>query len=392
MANLAANGVDWFINLLNRGGILPANAATLARSISAKQLGDSNFRPRPLTIDNFTDAELDAIYRLSHRSDGTPLSSVTTPTYTPHFPSGTGAAKAHGYDKGGILDYTSPLRVVSTTLGQFGIRDSADPSKATVYDTYDFNRFPVAFLDKGDGAYYRYGQKFNNMDEVKAYLRDQNHRADGAYGRMRVNALRLAHTDADDDASKIKASIRLSDIKKRLGDRLGTYDINRSMGRGDLIRRGIAAGGLTGAAAGAALGLTGGVLSLASKKRRRRWIRSLLCPTLVTAGLTGLAGAAIGGLGSDKLYRHFVRKEAAGDDNPAARKKRRRSMLSRSMDYIIPAAAVGLPLTAALGLGAYGTAKVKGVYDKLVAKYDKADELFPVFYKDMESFYKSRAY
>ena len=64
LRHVAANAIDWYLNKVNEAHLLPVNLATLIRDISAKQVGGKGFRPRPLTAANFTDRELDAIFRL----------------------------------------------------------------------------------------------------------------------------------------------------------------------------------------------------------------------------------------------------------------------------------------------------------------------------------------
>lgn len=380
MRDIVANGADWWLNKLNTAGILPANVATFARSVSAKQFGGPAFTPRPLTADNFTPAELDALYRVSHDSQGGVRRAVTVDSYTGMFPNGKKFDESqHGYDRGGVLDYTSPLRVISTTLGQFGVADGK------VRDIYDFNRFPVKFKDNGDGTV-TFGSHRMKPEEIPEFIRtNYNRRSDGFYGRMRVNALRFAHNDGDPDSSKIKVNIPLDEIRKRLGDRLGTYDINKAMDAKEFVRRLTHAGAATGVLGGAALGLAGGTLSLADRERRKRWIRSLLYPTLVGAGAVGAIGALGGRYAGNKLLRRFTKSGSAACPDPEDTRKRRRARWGSILSGFV---AYGAPLAAAAAGIGVAASKGRSLYKRISGVADNADEVVPRIV-DADTYYAS---
>ena len=367
MANISANAIDWYVDFLNRKNILPANVAALLRSINAKQLGDSNFRPRPITIKNFTKPQLAAILRLADGSHGTPEGTVTFDTYS----------NLRGEHTGGRFDWRdnnfrfekqspesrfSPLGVVATTLGQFTVGKDKN-----IRDIYDFNQSKTNVLKLPNGKYltrFLFGPKDYQgltLDEIhdRFMKHEENVRTDTPYGRMRNNITRFAHTSSDPDEQKIVSDLPIEKIKKMIGNPY-KYDILKKMSKGEMILKGLAAGGITGLPIGAALGTMAGVLSLIDKKKRKKWLKNILLSTAVGAGIGSMAGAAGGGVIANKLHGHFSKQ--GEDAKTEGKKKKKRREIGK---YVYPAVSWGIPALTALGLGLYAYDKGKRLAGKL---------------------------
>ena len=391
MANLAARTVDTWLSLLNKAHLIPVNAATLLRSINAKQFGDSNFRPQPLTSSNFTDAELDAIARLASDGNGG-FKNIVSSSYGKIFPKDikeNGIVKAipkggHGDETMALSEYISPARVISTTIGRALV--GKDGNDTVLKDTYDFNRAYLRVHDNGNGTFTTpQGNTYPNS-ELKTFL-DKGEdveftRKNTTYGKLRSNASFLAHNGKDPDSQKIKINVSFNDIKRRLGNRLGTFDILKSPSKRELMLKSIAAGGLTALPIGASAGLLSGIIQLLDRDKRKKWRRTLLNSTLVGAGLAGLAGAAAGPLVLNKIEGAFGKKAEA------PRKKKRRSFADSLRRAAINSLSVATPAAALAGIGYLAHKKVRPIYDKLLQKIDVKNEFIPIVTEDEDLMYR----
>lgn len=369
MSDILANGVDWWVNLLNKRHILPTNMATLIRDISAKQLGSKSFTPRPLTAANFTDPELYAILQ------GTKTDTGYTHLTDDRYDIGHGQHGA-GFNYGAqgltLGEYLSPRRSVSTTLGNAAVRRDSS-GKHVLYDTYDFNVGDKKLIvDSANNRFIGSDGIQRPMSELDEYMRADAGRANTSYGRLRNNAARLGHTSRDPDNTKIKTHIVLEDIDRRLRGKW--FNTDAPVSKGSFVKNMVLAGGLTGAPLGALLGVSAGALSLTSAARRKRWGRILATYGLIGAGLGGVLGSVAGGASGAALFNRFEKKGSAGQPvvQPGSqRRKKRRSLLASALPAIVP--------TAVLGAGAlYAGLKAKrlatGMYDTLFSDVDWRNE------------------
>lgn len=227
MSHIVANAIDWYVDKLNKAHFLPTNLATLIRDISAKQIGGRGFTPRPMTEDNFTDAELDSAYRLAKDPKGGFRKHISYDTYKD-----IGGSNVIG--NGRLHRYLAPLKTVQTTIGQAALSGEGDDTVLT--DTYDFNRKEKKHkvFDHGDGTLSFRNANYGNRIEryprsIVSSILIGNRLRGGTYGHIRHNAARLGHVSDDPDADKIKIRLSMKEIEKRLGDRLGKYDITGKM-------------------------------------------------------------------------------------------------------------------------------------------------------------------
>lgn len=357
-----ANAIDWYINKVNEAHLLPVNLATLIRDISAKQIGGEGFTPRPLTVKNFTDPELDAFSRLVEKANGGKVVDYKTYYKDLGMPQRIAGKQ--------LSNYLSPLNTIRTTLGQFTVK--GQDGEKHISDTYDFNREGKwRIFDHGDGTFsFRNWNYDGNIERhpkrvVESIL---SRRRDGAYGLIRQNAANFGHTDDDPDEEKIKAVIPISDIKKRLGSNEGKYDIKAPVTDDEFNWKSMGAGVVSGAPVGAAAGLLSGLIKLLSKKARKKWMRTLLTNVL---GGTAI-GAITGGLGARLLAGKAIEKfnsnpmnEKTGSstENGMVPKKKRRSGFTENM---INALSYAIPLAAMAGTGAYCALRLFRLRDKLL--------------------------
>lgn len=363
MANHVANALDWYLNKLNTWHLIPANAATLLRDISAKQLGDNNFTPRPLTAENFTDAELDAMWRLA--GDGKDK-SVRGLDYDPVSHKGG----YYGARKEGLGEYFSPLRNVSTTLGQFNVRNGK------IVDTYDFNHDEVTVKKNDDGTVTdMFGNEWPSEDAYKKSFSP----ADGggsAYARFRGNAIRLGHSDTDPDNQKIKAEIPLSDIRDRLGDRAGKLDIMKRMGKGEFVTKSTLAGAITGVPIGAVLGAMRGAMMLIDKNNRKRWARTMIKNILGGAALTAAVSGLGGGIASSGMWNRFEKKS---EEVPKYQMRKR-----KNSGALLSTIATIIPLIALAGSVVAAKKKWNNITGGLLKDVDGRDNVRLFYDEDME--------
>lgn len=367
--DMPANAIDWYLNKLNTTGILPVNVAAYLRSVNAKQLGSSDFVPREMTGRNFTDAEADALLKLTsdpkggyHHLDDLSYNLRAKPM------------GHYGDEDRKINEYFSPVRSISTSIGRASVDE-----KGVLHDTYDFNKHDVEFFDNGDGTVYIEGTLVPK-DKIKDYFAQSNgvraqHGGDrDFYPTMRNRASRYAHNSSDPDKNKIKFNVSLDDLKRRLGDRLGKFDIYKAPSIEDLVNRGTLAGGITGAGLGALLGLAGGGASLLlSRNRRRKWIRTLALGGLLGAGAVGAAGALTGrGLSKAIADRALQTKKASETSDPNRREKKKTSHAGTVLKTLALAGLAGGALYGGHRLG-------RGIYDKvsktLLSPIDQNDEI-----------------
>lgn len=372
MSNIAANAIDWYINKLNTLHLIPANAAALLRDVSAKQLSDGGFTPRPLNEDNFTNAELDALYRLS-----------TDPNTGKHGPIGHGSysrviGDVHS-DAGSYVDekksfgkHLSPIGVVSTTLGQVGLEGSQEDP--VLSDVYDFNKTKISTRkDEYGNIATPYGTFKDENDFIEDFNKDYPGKELG-YSKIRNNMAELGHTDSDPVSQKIVTRININRIKSRLGNRLGTYDINAPMSKKDFLMKSVGAGALTGAPLGAATGSLVSAILMASKKLRKKWYLHGIIPPFAGA----LIGAALGGAGSGYAAHkawNAMEKSSSGTGSPRKQdgdkvkpkrvSKAEENKKQRRIAALVASLAYPLAATAALGVAGYAGYKCKGLRDKL---------------------------
>ena len=365
MANLVANSLDWYINKLNTMHLMPVNAATLLRDISAKQFGDNNFTPRPLTMDNFTNAELDALYQLAQNPETGKYSHITDDSYDRV--TNKSGNKWYGEGNLDLGKYFSPLRSVSTTLGQATVSGNGD--NKSIKDKYDFNTGftgGIKLFDMGNGEVAWRGQDGElykgTQDDFLNFGLKWSRKNDGLYGRLRQHAAELGHADRDPDSQKIRTDIRIKDIKDRLGGGLYTHDVHKPMSKGRFILNGIGVGALTGAPIGAVLGAISGAIRLIDKNKRKNWLKTMLTHVLGGAAIAGAVGATGSGLAHGYVFNRFEKNSSAKKyvsdevDRPKP-ENGTRSKLIKVLSYLVPAAAL-----AGAGVYAYGN------FDKLVSK------------------------
>lgn len=362
MRQHAANAIDWYINKLNTLHLVPVNLATMLRDISAKQIGGAGFAPRPLTADNFTDSELDAINRLADKAiDG---KRVAYKTYYKDLGMHMRIAGKQ------LARYLSPLNTVRTTLGQFAVVPS--DRGQSIKDTYDFNQEQIhRVLDNLDGTF-SYRRRDNGKVEKlpKSEIEKLFSRAkDGAYGALRQNAANFGHTDKDPDSEKIKVDIPRSEIDRRLGESKGKHDIFAVPDPKDFTWRSAGAGALTGAPIGASLGMLSGLISLINQKNRKKWLSKIILRTLGGAAI----GAALGGAGAGLMANAAVNKfnsnemnekdAEQADPNTAKLDERSRKTFKRKM---VEALSYAIPVAALAGFGIYGASRLNGLRNRLL--------------------------
>lgn len=355
-----ANAIDWYVNKLNEMHLLPVNLATLVRDISAKQIGGEGFQPRPLTVANFTDPELDAINSLA--SNAINGRSVKYRTYNRDL----GMNMTVG--KKSLDHYLYPLNVIRTTLGQFTIQPSE--SGGRVRDSFDFNREGWKVLDHGDGTFsYKSRENGKIIRVPKEEMEKAMSRVDeGSYGLIRQNAANFGHTDDDNESEKIQTDIPLSDIRKRLGKNIGKYDLYKIPDKGEFAWRMAGAGALTGAPLGAAVGTISWLISLLNKKNRKKWARNLLYRTLGGAAIGSLVGGAGAGLLANTAMNHFNsnpmnEKRSSYEDKPEDRKKKG---VGGFREKVINALSYTIPVIALAGAGLYGASRLNKFRERLL--------------------------
>lgn len=381
MANAVANAIDWYINKLNTMHLVPANAATLLRDISSKQISDGNFTPRPITEDNFTDAELDAIYRLSTDPNTGKHGPISHGSYNKVIGKVNSDAGSYVDEKKGFGSHLSPIGVVSTTLGRAGIDGSKEDP--VLNDVYDFNKTRIETMKNEYGNLVTpYGTFKDENDFIQDFNKDYPGK-DRTYTKIRNNMSELGHTDSDPAHQKIVARIKINRIKDRLGSRLGTYDVSAPMSKKDFIWKSIGAGALTGAPVGAIAGALASAILMSSKKLRKKWYVHGVVPPLVGS----LIGAALGGTGSgfaankawnvmDKSAEgNNVAKNNAINNNIESRAEKRSRRLEENkrqnrIAQFVMSLAYSVPALAALGISGYAGYKSKGLIEKLTRTAD----------------------
>ena len=372
MGNYAANAIDWYVNKLNTMGLLPVNLATLVRDISAKQLGGPGFTPRPLTADNFTDSELDAMNTLAGKAiDG---KRVAYKTYYKDL-------GLHMRIAGKPLErYLSPINTIRTTLGQFAVSPSY--SGGRIKDTYDFNQEGVyKLLDHLDGTFsYKRKEDGKIVRVPKSEIEKIISRAkDGAYGIIRQNAANFGHTDKDDDSEKIKVDIPISDIHKRLGDNIGKHDIFNVPDSSQFTWRSAGAGALTMAPIGAAVGTLSWLISMIDKKNRKKWARKLLTRALGGAAIGSLLGGVGAGLLARSALNRFNSNEKSASEELETRKERAEKRKFRSK--VIEALSYSIPMIALAGAGIYGVSRLNQFRNRLL---DPSQDVYTMKDRDVK--------
>lgn len=369
MRKHVADAIDWYLNKMNQLHVIPTNLATMARDISAKQIGGPGFRPRPLTADNFTDAELDAIKALADKAKG---KAVNYYSYIRLGKRSLGDRRVAGKD---LRSYLSPLNVVRTTLGAF-TAGGAEGEK-TVRDVYDFNQEKlIKAFDHGDGTVSFRDRKTNKVQRVpKGDLEKLLSRAkDGAYGIIRQNAANFGHTDKDPNSDKITVDIPMSEIDKRLGNRAGTYDITAKPTEGEFKRMAAGSGAMAGAPVGAVLGALSGAMLLINKKRRKKWLK-----TMLTSVLTGTAiGALTGGVGGYALAGSAINKFNSNPNNDGAGQVVKSGAAKKKSDFrqkVMNAIVYSIPVLAAAGIGAYGLSQLRKFKDRMLNPQQSLDTM-----------------
>ena len=368
-----ANIIDWYLNKLNTMRLLPTNAATVLRDMSAKQIGGLDFKPRPLTIDNFTNPELDSILRLSN--NGT--SSITNDSYEKLKGFVMGKVKNHlgseetQYDHTGLSlgQYLSPARVISTTLGRAVVKKDDNGPGYHLKDVYDADMYlpDLQEVDKGYGKeYHLKGTKDGGFLRDKALeriLQNRRETRNTTYGRMRGALGQYGHKTEDPESSKIKTFLSIDEIKKRLGNSAGTYDIHKPMSRDEFAMKTTGAGALTGAPIGAVLGAMSGAMMLISPKKRKKWLRTMLLHTLVGAGLTAGLGALGGNLFAKKVYDKF---EKNSSDKASIKSNKKKEERNKRLDRIASALSYSFPLLALAGIAGYGASKGNNIIHSIL--------------------------
>lgn len=359
MGNAVANAIDWYVDKLNRMHLVPANAAAMIRDISSKQLADSSFTPRPLTIDNFTDAELDAVHRLAF--DGTKYVPITSKRYADLIDvnKDINGNKVYASDTGRTLgEYLSPARIVGTTIGQAAVTsEGEDHVLRDVYDTDKVNLRKQDGIGSGDKFEISRGnERVGGLDrqDLDNVVSKNKKTFDTPYGRIRFKAGILGHKGTDPDSSKIRTELSMNAIKKRLGDRLGKYGIELPASKKDVVMRTAGAGALTAAPIGAALGALSGAMLLIDKDKRKRWLKTMLTHVLGGAALAATAGGLGGGLAASDIFGRFQKKadDDRGNDGKKSRKRKISPAILKALAYALPVAAIaGMGGAAASGYG-----------------------------------------
>lgn len=341
MSKAVANAIDWYLNKMNTLHLVPANAATLIRDLSAKNIGGRGFIPRPLTIDNFTDAELDAIHRASFNAESGKYHDITEDSYDNVVKDKNGLGVflyGNRRSPDGLLKYLSPLRMVSTTLGQAQVRKDKDSGDYVLRDTYDFNKDETGYRVEPDGSIT--DQAMNNYKNLEEFKAKHSKPAETTfYGSLRRNAGILGHNDEDPEEEKIHASISMKDIRERLGDKLGKTDIQSVPSRKKLILNSSVAGSLAGAPIGGALGALSGAILLLDKERRKNWFRTILSNVIGGAAIGAAVGGVGGGMASNYLHDRFQKKSEAKPERE--NKKNKMSKLITAMAYLAPLCLLG---------------------------------------------------
>lgn len=359
-SNTLANLIDWYINKLNKMKLVPVNAAAMLRDVSSKQLSDGSFSPRPLTIDNFTDAELDAIHRLSYDPESKGYKAITQDSY-----SNAGKSVDFKYpsrESLGLLEYMSPLRSVSTTIGRATV--SPKGTDHVLSDAYDSDKMKIIHRKGRFGDYYSTGKEIIRPEQFEQGIKHMNQDIDHPYGKVRSYAFRLGHSGDDPDSQKVRTSLSMKEIREKLGDKLGKMDILSPMSKKEFIMKSLGAGAVTGAPIGAALGALSGAMMLISKKRRKKWLKTMLFHILGGAAIASALGAAGGGLASKSFIDRFEKKSAVKDVH---KKKNRKDLIK---DAVLMSVAYGVPIMALAGSALYA----KNRYDHMVSDMFKAPD------------------
>lgn len=381
MSNITANALDWYVNQLNKWHIFPVNGATMVRDIIGKQLGDEKFTPRPLTIDNFTDAELDTIYRLAHNADGS-VRNIQANTYGEFVPKKFVDKELgwYGNENRPFMEYISPLRVVSTTLGQASVKQNN--GDAVLHDVYDFNPVRMEYVKNEDGSVYSpgTGKTYDNLKAMSEDVRNASKAYSSVYSRLRSNLYRLGHNEDDPESTKIHTNISMGDIEKRLGTRLGSYDVNNPGDMRKFVRNGIYLGAANGAPIGAALGTIASLMFLFSKKKRKRWVINALIHVLGGAAIGAAIGGSAGGIAANKVIgafnkgRDFSRKgdilKTGAEKRRRLSKKEKERRKNKAMSALAWSLAYSVPALALLGGSAYAYHKGRKALNALLAQTD----------------------
>ena len=384
-----ANAIDWYLDRLNRIGILPANAAMVLRDISAKQIGGSGFKPRDVGIDNFSKDQLAAIYALTNQGK----SHITQESYDRIKNYGkdddvsnpdVGTTFSTDYASTGrknLGEYFSPAGVISTSIGRAALEDQN--GNAVLKDTYDFDKNKVKEKD-----WVTYNQDGTPRKPIKVYedsrggrvVKDEadkelkeylDKRFSSTYGKMRSALGRYGHSGDDPDSSKIHVNIKMKDIEKRLGNQWDKIDLTKPMSRGGWAWRGAGAGAMTAAPIGLALGAIAGAMRLVSKKSRKRWLMTMLTHTLGGLGIGALLGATGGAYAFDNVWKRFEKKSSAEGSRRGNGKKSRKDRRERGLDALGMSLAYSIPPLAAAALLGYGGYKY-GLLNKRILGH-KAD-------------------
>ena len=268
--------------------------------------------------------------------------------------------------KSTLGQYLSPVRQVLTTLGQATVKPENGNIK--VKDIYDFagreaNVYKKYVDLEGKTRYHdiRNGDEYDDTydpdeDVFKKYLNKTLEYNNTPYGRIRVIAQRLGHGETDSDKGKIKTSISIDDVKKRLGGKLWKYDVTKPMTRAELVLRSAGSGAITGAPIGAVLGALSGAMLLIDKKKRKNWVKTMLYNILGGAAISAALGAAGLGIASNHAYSMF---EKNSEDKHEKKNKR----MDKIKSAIIHSLAYSLPVLAVAGSGFYGAKKIYGMKD-----------------------------
>ena len=361
MRKHVADAIDWYLNKMNQLHFLPVNLATMVRDISAKQIGGPGFRPRPLTAENFTDAELDAIKALADKAKG---NAVNYYSYIRLGNRSLGSRKVGGGD---IRSYLSPLNVIRTTFGAFNTNKGGDGQK-TVHDIYDFNQNEVRkVFDNKDGtiSFRLPGEKNIRTMRVDDFAKTVSRRKRGAYETIRQNAANFGHTDKDPDSEKITVDIPMSDIEKRLGDRAGKYDITAKPTESEFKRMAAGSGAMTGAPVGAVLGALSGAMLLINKKRRKKWLRTMLTSILAGSAIGALTGGVGGWAIANSTVNNF-NSNPYNDANVKSGEARANKKKAPFRQKVFDAVLNAIPIVAVAGAGVYGLNALRRFRDRML--------------------------
>ena len=274
---------------------------------------------------------------------------------------------------------------MSTTLGRAIVRKDDKNNDFVLTDTYDSDPYlgDLVEVEKDFGGkkkkvLYPEGEDSNGWnfvreDELEPILKDRiEQRNNTTYGRLRGALGQYGHTSKDKKSSKINTRISMNDIKKRLGDKLGKYDLHAPMSKNDFMWRIAGAGALTGAPIGAALGAISGAMMLISPKRRKRWLKTMLIHVLSGAGIAAGIGALGGGIAARNVYNRFEKKSESKDKKGGKKKKAVRK--SKLLDNLAMSLSYSTPVLALAGLAGYGALGTRELFRKLLDRpYTNAD-------------------